>query len=207
MKFATWEQRGIPSSCKAQYDKTAAGGTKHYHIAYYSGGHFGNNIQSAISSKGGEIDFGQVALKAGQTYAIEVEMDWGDEEEARDFSVVVNGMSGGTVAVARSDGVATAKLPVIWRNGKAPPNPAPITTTPAVPATTGTTTKVSDDTFTHKKSAALNKAVNDFKPWANMGICGAEMKQVTKGTKNIEFLFKSTCEQYSVISEWTITLS
>ena len=115
MKFATWESRGIPTSCKGQYDKTTAGGTKHYHIAYIGGGHFGHAAWNAISSKGGEIDFGQVDLKAGKTYTIGVEMDWGDEEEARDFSVVVNGMGGGKVTVARSDGVASATLPVISR--------------------------------------------------------------------------------------------
>ena len=57
-------------------------------------------------------------LKEGQTYSIELELDWADEEEARDFSVVVHGMEGGNVTVERSDGAASAKLPVIYRDGE-----------------------------------------------------------------------------------------
>ena len=42
-------------------------------------------------------------------------MDWTDEEKARDFSVVVNGMGGGAVTVTESTGKASATLPVITR--------------------------------------------------------------------------------------------
>ena len=157
------------------------------------------------------MDFGQVALKAGQTYTVEIEMDFGDEEVARDFSVVANGMSGGAVTVARSDGVATAKLPVIWRNGKAPPNPPPATTTPATPAATGTTTggttpAVSDGTFANKKNKALNAKVKAYKQSANMGPCGSGYKTVTNGTDTVELIFKNTCQEYSLISTYTLTL-
>ena len=61
----------------------------------------------------GDADFGQVDLEAGRTYEIVMEMNWDDEEEARDFSVVVHGMSGGTVTVTRSDGAASATLPAL----------------------------------------------------------------------------------------------
>ena len=64
---------------------------------------------------GGDVDFGIVELKAGKTYTIGLEMDWTDEEKARDFSVVVNGMGGGAVTVTESTGKASATLPVITR--------------------------------------------------------------------------------------------
>ena len=50
---------------------------------------------------------------AGSTYTIEVEMDWRDEEEARDFSVVVNGMGGHPVSVRHVSGRQSDTLPVI----------------------------------------------------------------------------------------------
>ena len=56
-------------------------------------------------------------LKAGQTYTIGLEMNWDDEEKARDFSVVVNGMGGGVVTVTESTGKTSATLPVIYREG------------------------------------------------------------------------------------------
>jgi hypothetical protein len=58
-----------------------------------------------------------VDLKAGQTYTIGLEMNWDDEEKARDFSVVVNGMGGGVVTVTESTGKTSATLPVIYREG------------------------------------------------------------------------------------------
>ena len=65
MKFATWEARGIPNSCKAQYERKEDGNIKHMHIAYYRGGHYGTDPQGGQGGKGGELDLGQVDLKAG----------------------------------------------------------------------------------------------------------------------------------------------
>ena len=79
-------------------------------------------------------------MKAGQTYSVEVELDFGDEEEARDFSVVVHGMEGGEVTVERSDGVASAKLPVIWRDVEAPSNAADNATDSSTDSSTDTST-------------------------------------------------------------------
>ena len=66
-------------------------------------------------------------------------------------------MEGGAVTVTRDDGVASDALPVIWRDGEQPPNPAPATTTTDTTDTTDTTNNTdntpannggqSDDTF------------------------------------------------------------
>ena len=92
---------------------TSEGYIKNYNIAWYSGGHFGSSRQGARGWKTGDADFGQVDLEAGRTYEIHMEMDWEDVEEARDFSVVVHGMSGGTITVTKSDGTASATLPAL----------------------------------------------------------------------------------------------
>ena len=128
-------------------------------------------------------------MKAGQTYSVEVELDFGDEEEARDFSVVVHGMEGGEVTVERSDGVASAKLPVIWRDGEAPSNAADnatdsstdSSTDTATDTTTDTTTDtstddtapISDDTFGNNISEELNARVKAYSQWDNFGVCGS----------------------------------
>lgn len=128
-------------------------------------------------------------MKAGQTYSVEVELDFGDEEEARDFSVVVHGMEGGEVTVERSDGVASAKLPVIWRDVEAPSNAADnatdsstdSSTDTATDTTTDTTTDtstddtapISDDTFGNKISEELNARVKAYSQWDNFGVCGS----------------------------------
>ena len=128
-------------------------------------------------------------MKAGQTYSVEVELDFGDEEEARDFSVVVHGMEGGEVTVERSDGVASAKLPVIWRDVEAPSNAADnatdsstdSSTDTATDTTTDTTTDtstddtapISDDTFGNKISEELNARVKAYLQWDNFGVCGS----------------------------------
>ena len=128
-------------------------------------------------------------MKAGKTYSVEVELDFGDEEEARDFSVVVHGMEGGEVTVERSDGVASAKLPVIWRDGEAPSNAADnatdsstdTATDTATDTTTDTTTDtstddtapISDDTFGNNISEELNARVKAYSQWDNFGVCGS----------------------------------
>ena len=64
-------------------------------------------------------------------------------------------MEGGAVTVTRDDGVASDALPVIWRDGEQPPNPAPATTTTDTTDTTDNTPAPapannggqSDDTF------------------------------------------------------------
>jgi hypothetical protein len=56
-------------------------------------------------------------LNANEEYKISVEMDWTNEEVPRDFSVVVHGMSGGTVRLVKDDGAASDTLPVIHKEG------------------------------------------------------------------------------------------
>ena len=65
---------------------------------------------------------------------------------------------------------------------------------------------MNDDTFKRKKSTALNGRVKAFTPTANFGVCGAGYKTNTIGTKSIEYIFKSNCEAYALISKFTMTL-
>lgn len=133
-------------------------------------------------------------------------------------------MEGGNVTVERSDGVASDKLPVIWRDGEAPSNAADTTTdtdtatdTAADTATdtttdtttdtsTDETTPISDDTFGNNISEELNARVKAYTQWDNFGVCGSGYKWHENGTETVELIMKNTCKDYSLVSEYTLTL-
>ena len=84
-------------------------------------------------------------------------MNWDDEEKARDFSVVVNGMGGGVVTVTESTGKTSATLPVIYREGTQPSNKTPVVETPTPTPTPTPAKKVTtDDVWTGHISKKLN---------------------------------------------------
>ena len=110
-----WAGRGTPNSCQAQYEKTSDNYLKHYNYGWVTGGEISGIF--AMMWKQGEGPLGEYELKAGTSYTVGLEMDWTDEEVARDFSVVAHGMGGGAVTLTKSDGAATASLPVLERAG------------------------------------------------------------------------------------------
>ena len=232
LRISTWDGRGMSQTCKGQFDPNSPVGLNgRYHIGYYSGGHFGSAKKGLIAFKMGDLDFGQVELKAGKTYTVNVELDWTDEEVARDFSVVAHGMSGHTVTIERSDKKASDKLPAITRKGSQDSNKADESSSGGASgggasgggasdggasgggasgggasgggaSGGGTSDKGGDDTFSKVINKAFNKRVDDYQQWNNFGPCGAGHKWNDIGKEISEFIVKNTCDKYNLVFEY-----
>ena len=55
-------------------------------------------------------------------------------------------------------------------------------------------------------SKSLNSKVKKYKQEKNFDVCGSGYKKKKIGKKRHEIIFKNDCEEYKLISEWTITL-
>lgn len=66
LRISTWDGRGMSQTCKGQFDPNSPVGLGgRYHIGYYAGGHFGSRYKQTTAFKMGDLDFGQVEMKAG----------------------------------------------------------------------------------------------------------------------------------------------
>ena len=73
----------------------------------------------AASWSYGESYASKKKLKAGTAYTLHVEMQYRkDAELAKDFSVILQGETGGAITITHSKGLKTAKLPAITRKAK-----------------------------------------------------------------------------------------
>ena len=133
--------------------------------------------------KQGDGALGEYTVKAGTTYNIGLELDWSDEEIARDFSVVVHGMGGGGLTLTKVGGAASATLPVLERAGQEPnpapapapeeekePEPAPA---PAPAPEEEKKDEAAEDTFSNTVDTVFNAWVNSYTPENNFGPCGS----------------------------------
>ena len=160
-----------------------------------------------------------------------MELDWTDEEVARDYSVVAHGMSGHTVTVERSDKKASDKLPAITRKGSQDSNKADDSSSGGASgggasgggasgggasgggasgdgasgggaSGGGTSDKGGDDTFSKVINKAFNKRVDDYQQKDNFGPCGAGTSWNDIGEEISEFIMKNNCGKYNLVMEY-----